>query len=209
MTDNAAAVIALPDEIVPGHKIVGAHKEIGVKAAFFKYLNQTACVSEGVDIDGGFRCDTEFFLKIAHTDLNLADKGLAGGHIAVGLYVPAAHNAPFSAAHQRAYPLKQRRVVRFDPFIQHRFVVIEHKAIVLFAKIRRNAEGRERLGDALAAPPLPYRVDVRVAQKIYLIHIIPAFFYIFLWFNVHFLLYSSKKTMSIKKTNIGEAVGEK
>ena len=77
----------------------------------------------------------KFVQEIVMPMQDLSYKGFPGGHIAVRLQIPAAHDVPFPLGDQLPYPVKKFRVVLFYIFVEKRFVVIENKTLVRITKI--------------------------------------------------------------------------
>ena len=139
-------------------------------------VDKAARVAESVEVDDGFRFDAEFFEKIIFAGENLAHKALACGQVAVRLEIPAAHDVPFALFDELLDAPEERGIVFLHPFIKHRLVVAENKALVILAEICRYAESGKRLRHALLDLPKPYGVDMRVADQMKIFfHIVKSF----------------------------------
>ena len=97
-------------------------------------------MAEGIKIDGRMRLHAKFFQKELSSLCHIADHRFAGGHITVGLKVPASHDMPFSILYLLLNPFKQIRFVFFYPLIQNRFIMIKSKARKLIGKTFRHPE---------------------------------------------------------------------
>ena len=126
-------------------------------------------MAERVKIDGGGGENAEFIHEIALALQDLACNALAAGHIDVGLEVPAAHDMPFSCLDKNFDLLKKRGVVFLYVFVDRGLVVAEH-VIELSCEVDGGAKGGKHHARALLPIPLPDRVDVSVADQMYLFH---------------------------------------
>ena len=97
----------------------------------------------------------------------MSHEGLPGGHIAVRLQIPAAHDVPLPLGDQPPYSPKKHGIIFFDILIQKRFVVIEDKPPVLFTYLGGDTKSAQRLGRAFLPFPKPHGIQVRVANKMY------------------------------------------
>ena len=173
MSHDLAAVEAHPEEVAPRQRhfsSVGSHEQIGIKARLLQQLHQSAAVAEGIEVHRRGVGHAEFFLKIRPAQLHLPDDGLARGHVAVGLKIPSAHDAPLPGAHQPANAGEQLRLVFLNPAIEQRLVVAEHEVVEFLAEVRRGAERGNRRRRALLPLPLPDGIDMGVADQMNFSH---------------------------------------
>ena len=110
-------LISFPDKIVFGNNAVWPHKQIGIISSFFEYLNKTPCVTEGVKVNCRCGLCAEFIKEISVAALYLTKKSLGRGHKAIGLKIPAAHNAPFTEANKPLYSFKKLGLVELNVFV--------------------------------------------------------------------------------------------
>ena len=161
-----AAILAHPSKYITGQiNHIGQRTANNAAhiAAFRKNLGQTYTVTKAVKIDGYCGTLSKLLLKILPSQLNLAHKCLAGGHIAIGLQIPAAHNMPLALCHQLLDALKKDRIVLLNELIQNGFVVAEN-IIVFIAKLSRLIEGGNGSTKPFFPIPHPYRIYMRITD---------------------------------------------
>ena len=175
---NLRPVESLPDKVVLLESVglPAAVDDIAVEARLAENLHQDARMAEGVEVDGGRGAQAELLGKIFPPGQDVADKGFSRRHVAVGLKIPAAHNAPAAGLHQALDVGKEGGVVLLHPGVEKGLIMIEDEVGILVQNLHRRAEGREGFGTALLPPPEPDGVKMGVCDQMDGLHIYTSFF---------------------------------
>ena len=123
-------------------------------------------MAEGVDVvaDGGD--DAEFVLEVALAEEGVADEGLAGGDVAVGLDPPAAGDLPAAFGDAVLDLLEHRGVVLLDPLVDGGGAGGEDELRRLGHPVQGGAEGGLGLLQTLWPLPEPDGIEVGVADHV-------------------------------------------
>ena len=169
---NRASVKALPLHVIGGEGEElghGATADISAVAALGQDLHQALGVAEGIHVDGHRGDHAELLLEVGQSRLDLTDKALARGNVAIGLDVPAAHDVPLPCGHQLLDAGKQGRIVGLHELVEEGLVVAED-IVVLVRNVAGGVEGGQSGGSALVPVPLPYGIQVGVADEVEFFH---------------------------------------
>lgn len=129
-------------------------------------------MTEGVKVYSRSRLNSEFLKEIISSCKYLADKALPAGNVAVRLEIPAAHYVPFAFLYKADDSAEQNRIVFFDPFIEHCFVMTEDETVIIIAEVCGNAICRKRFGNALFDFPKPHGIYMSITYKMKIFHFI-------------------------------------
>jgi hypothetical protein len=73
---------------------------------------------------------------------------------------------PLPLFHELLDSGKKLWFIHLDPFIQDRFIVVEYKLFIFFAKLSRGPEGGESFSSALFPVPKPDGIEMSITDKI-------------------------------------------
>ena len=169
---DRASVKALPLHVIGGEVEEFGHgtaADVAPIAALGEDLDKSLGVAEGVHVDGHRGDHAELLLEVGKTRLDLTDKALARGDVAVGLNVPAAHDVPLPCGHQLLDAGEQGGIVGFGELIEQGLVVAED-IVVLVGDLGGGVEGSQRGGCALVPVPLPDGIQVGVTDEVEFFH---------------------------------------
>ena len=142
-----------------------AAEDVRVVPALGHDLHEPTRVTKGIEVDRRRGLGAELVSEVLPAREDLSDEGLARRHVAVRLEKPAAHDVPLLLLHEPLDPSEQSRLVLLDPLVEHRLVVVEHKAVVGLAQLRSRSERRDHLRRAFLPLPQPDGVQVCVTDQ--------------------------------------------
>ena len=148
--------------------MTGTHHDVAVHAGFFQDLRKHIVVAEAVHIVADLCGHAERFLEVTLGIQGLTCERFAGGKVAVGLNVPAADNDEASFLHTLLHFLKHIGSEFFHPLINGGGGTDEPEFRELVHTVECGTDGCLCFRTAFLPAPLPYGVEVRIADEVIL-----------------------------------------
>lgn len=147
-----------------------AHHHIILHARLVQDLRQAGIVPERIHIIAYFSRMSQMGLQEPLPQQAVPGKGFAGWQIAIRLHPPSAHGHPAPFGHPLLDAPKKFRFIFHDPFIIADRSSRKDKARRLFHAFQSAQKGGFDLRRALRPSPQPHRIQMRVTDKMKLLH---------------------------------------
>ena len=169
---DGGAVGSNPVKELVGHflfMLAGAQEDIAVHAARFQNLGHVAVMTEAVHVVANLGGDTQSFLEVSLGVQGLTGISFAGGQVAVGLYMPAAHHGKPAFLNPLLQFFKHFRGEFLNPLIDGSGGTDKPEFGEFLHPVQSGTDGGLSLGAAFLPAPLPDRVQMGIANQIEMI----------------------------------------